>query len=86
MQVVTFVGHPIIFVKCSDPDQAQQNVEPDLESNYLKDIYIPAFFFRNIGYINFGIKSVCRPSVTFLVNVSPPKLLTIRGSNFKLCS
>ena len=58
-QVFTYVGHPIIFVNSSDPDQAQQNVEPDLESNYLKDIFIPTFFFRKIGYINFGTKSVC---------------------------
>ena len=33
---------------------------------------IPAFFFRKKGYINFVSKSVRCPSVTFLVNVSPP--------------
>ena len=44
-------------------------------------IVIPAFFFRKKGYINFVSKSV-RPSVTFLVNVSPPKPLEVATSNF----
>ena len=47
---------------------------------------IPAFFFRKKGYINFVSKSVLRPSVrpsvTFLVNVSPPKTLEVATSNF----
>ena len=55
---------------------------------------IPAFFFRKKGYINFVSKSVRRPSVclsvcpsvrasvTFLVNVSPPKPLAVATSNF----
>ena len=51
---------------------------------------IPAFFFRKKGYINFVSKSVRRPSarpcvhpsVTFLVNVSPPKPLEVATSNF----
>ena len=59
-----------------------QNTGPPLE------LIIPAFFFRKKGYINFVSKSVrrpsvcpsvcpsvrtcIRPSVTFLVNVSPP--------------
>ena len=55
---------------------------------------IPAFFFRKKGYINFVSKSVrrpsvclsvrpcVRPSVTFLVNVSPPKPLEVATSNF----
>ena len=56
-----------------------------------KDIVIiPAFFFRKKGYINFVSKSVRRPSVrpsvrtsvTFLVNVSPPKPLEVATSNF----
>ena len=53
-------------------------------------IFIPAFFFRKKGYINFVSKSVrrpsvrpcVRPSVTFLVNVSPPKPLEVATSNF----
>ena len=50
-------------------------------------IVIPAFFFRKKGYINFcqsrSVVSPCvRPSVTFLVNVSPPKRLDIATSNF----
>ena len=60
-------------------------------------LFIPAFFFRKKGYINFVSKSVrrpsvcpsvpsvrpcVRPSVTFLVNVSPPKPLEIATSNF----
>ena len=40
-------------------------------------VIIPAIFFRKKGYINFVSESVrrpsVRPSVTFLVNVSPPK-------------
>ena len=55
---------------------------------------IPAIFFRKKGYINFVRKSVRRPcvradvrpcgcaSVTFLVNVSPPKRLDVATSNF----
>ena len=43
---------------------------------------IPAFFFRQKGYINFVPKSVRHPSVTFLVNVSPPKPLGEVTSNF----
>ena len=47
----------------------------------LLQLVIPAFLFRKKGYINFVPKSVrrpsvclsVRPSVTFLVNVSPPK-------------
>ena len=53
---------------------------------YLANIVIPAFFFRKKGYINFVSKSVrrpcVRPSVTFLVNVSPPKRLEVATSNF----
>ena len=49
-------------------------------------VIIPAFFFRKKGYINFVPKSVRRPcgcaSVTFLVNVSPPKRLDVATSNF----
>ena len=49
-------------------------------------LVIPAFFFRKKGYINFVSKSVRRPSVcpsvTFLVNVSPPKPLEVATSNF----
>ena len=56
-------------------------------------VVIPAFFFRKKGYINFCNKvspsSVCpsvrlcvRVSVTFLVNISPPKLLDVATSNF----
>ena len=57
-------------------------------------LIIPAFFFRKKGYINFVSKSVRRPSVrlsarpcvrlsvTFLVNVSPPKPLEVATSNF----
>ena len=53
-------------------------------------LIIPAFFFRKKGYINFMSKSVrrpsvrayVRPSVTFLVNVSPPKPLEVATSNF----
>ena len=53
-------------------------------------IIIPAFFVRKKGYINFVSKSVrlpsvrpsVRPSVTFLVNVSPPKPLEVATSNF----
>ena len=49
-------------------------------------VIIPAFFFRKKGYINFVSKSVrrpcVRPSVTFLVNVSPPKPLEVATSNF----
>ena len=52
------------------------------------------FFLKKKGYINFVPKSVrcpsvcpsvrayVRPSVTFLVNVSPPKLLDLATSNF----
>ena len=47
-------------------------------------------FFRKKGYINFVSKSVrlpsvcscVRPSVMFLVNLSPPKLLEVATSNF----
>ena len=61
---------------------------------YVNTIFIPAFFFRKKGYINFVSKSVrrpsirpsvrpcVRPSVTFLVNVSPPKPLEVAISNF----
>ena len=57
-------------------------------------VIIPAFFFRKKGYINFVPKLVRRPSVrasvrpcgcasvTFLVNVSPPKRLDVATSNF----
>ena len=50
-------------------------------------IIIPIFFFlEKKGYINFVFKSVrrpsVRPSVTFLVNVSPPKPLEVATSNF----
>ena len=56
----------------------------------LLQFIIPAFFFRKKGYINFVSKSVrrpsvrpcVRPSVTFLVNVSPPKPLEVATSNF----
>ena len=60
----------------------------------LRQVIIPAFFFRKKGYINFVPKSVRRPSVcasvrlcvrasvTFLVNVSPPKRLDVATSNF----
>ena len=44
-------------------------------------IFIPSFFFRKEGYINFVPKSVRRPSVRFLVNVSP-KPLEVATSNF----
>ena len=48
-------------------------------------IFIPSFFFRKEGYINFVPKSVrrpsVRPSVRFLVNVSP-KPLEEATSNF----
>ena len=51
---------------------------------------IPAFLFRKKGYINFVPKSirrlsVCpsvRPSVTFLVDESPPQSLDIATLNF----
>ena len=45
-------------------------------------LIIPTFFFRKKGYINFMLKSVRRPSVTFLVNESPPKPLEVATSNF----
>ena len=49
-------------------------------------ILIPAFFFRKKGYINFVSKSdrrpSVRPSVMFLVNVSPPKPKEVATSNF----
>ena len=60
----------------------------------MEDIVIPFFFFRKKGYINFVSKSVprrsiCQPvppcvrlSVTFLVNVSPPKPLEVATSYF----
>ena len=43
----------------------------------------PLFSFRKV-YINFVAKSVRLPSVTFLVNVSFPKLLEVAIS--KVCS
>ena len=57
---------------------------------YFESIFIPAIFFRKKGNINFVSKSVrrpsvrpcVRPSVTFLVNVSPPKPLEVATSNF----
>ena len=52
----------------------------------LGPVVIPAFFFRKKGYINFMSKSVhrpcVRPSVTFLANVSPPKLFEVATSKF----
>ena len=60
------------------------------DSSKVVPVIIPAFFFRKKGYINFVSKSVrcpsvrlsVRPSVTFLVNVSPPKPLEVATSNF----
>ena len=54
------------------------------------EVIIPAFFFRKKGYINFVPNSVrrpsvcpsVRPSVTFLVNASPPKPSDIATLNF----
>ena len=40
-------------------------------------LVVPTFFFKKKGYIKFCTKSVHSPSVTFLVNVSPPKRLDI---------
>ena len=53
-------------------------------------IFIPAFFFRKKGHINFVSKLVRRPSVflsvhpsfTFFVNVFPLKQLEVATSNF----
>ena len=53
-------------------------------------VIIPAFFFRKKGILILcQSRSVClsvrpcvRPSVTFLVNVSPPKPLEVTTSNF----
>ena len=57
-------------------------------------VFVPAFFIRKKGYINFVSKSVrrpsvrlsvrpcVRPSVTFLVNVSPPKTFEVATSSF----
>ena len=45
-------------------------------------LLIPSFFFRKKGYINFVPKPVRCQSLTFLVNVSLPKLLDIAASNF----
>ena len=46
----------------------------------------PLFSLEKKGYINFVSKSVRRPSVcasvTFLVNVPPPKPLEVATSNF----
>ena len=61
----------------------------EVYSLHISVIFIPAFFFRKKGYINFVLKSVRRPSVppcgcasvTFLVNVSPPKRLEVATSN-----
>ena len=58
--------------------------------NVAHSVIIPAFFFRKKGYINFVSKSVrrpsvrpcVRPSVTFLVNVFPPKPLEVATSKF----
>ena len=48
-----------------------------------KVFFIPAFFFRKKRYINFMSNSVRCLSVTFLVNVSPPKPLEVAAtSNF----
>ena len=35
----------------------------EVYSLHISVIFIPAFFFRKKGYINFVPKSVCRPSV-----------------------
>ena len=64
-----------------------------MEDGWIKDIRMDQifdcythFFFRKKGYINLVPKSVCSPSVcasvTFLVNVSPTKLLDVATSNF----
>ena len=74
------------------------SIKKDFNQNGSLSIFIPAFFFRKKGYINFVSKSVrrpsvrlsvcpsvrpsVRPSVTFLVNVSPPKPLEVATSNF----
>ena len=55
-------------------------------------IFIPAFFFRKkkcyIDIVSKSVRrtSVCpsvRPSITFLVNVSPPKPLQVATSNIE---
>ena len=49
---------------------------------YLCFIFVPVFSLEKIGYINLVPKSVCRPSVMFLVTVSSPKMLDVATSNF----
>ena len=59
------------------------------KSHVTAHIIIPAFSLEKKGYINFVSKSVRRPSVrlavspsvTFLVNVYPPKPLEVAASN-----
>ena len=46
------------------------------------DFYTRFFLSKKKEYINFVPKLVCRPSVTFLVNVSPFKPLDVATSNF----
>ena len=45
-------------------------------------LIIPAFFFRKCILITYQSRSVVRPSITFLVNVSPPKPSDVATSNF----
>ena len=55
----------------------QQNI---CYNHVVASVIIPAFFFRQKGYI-VGPSSV-RLSITFLVNVSPPKRLDVATSDF----
>ena len=57
----------------------QQNI---CYNHVVASVIIPAFYFRQKGYINFVSKSVHRLSVTFLENVSPPKRLDVATSDF----
>ena len=63
----------------------QKAADPDLHS-FLKSSMYPFyytrfFFFRKMGtLVSYQSRPVVRPSVTFLVNVSPP-----RHSNVTLC-
>ena len=54
---------------------------------FLNSFIIPAFFFRKKGILiscqsRSVVRPCVRPSVTFLVNVSPPKPLEVATSNF----
>ena len=60
---------------------------------YCKIVIIPAFFYRKKGIliscqstsiVRPSVLPCERPSVTFLVNVSPPKPLQVATSNFEV--